>query len=72
MLSKIGYIQFQTHKVLVSKDLDDPRRIYCFKSTDTRCDMQSFTDESSAADYILEPMPSLVYYIRIAGEDPEE
>ena len=72
MLRKIGYLQFHTHKVLISKDPDEPDRIYCFKSTDTRCDLASFTDESSAADYILEPMPSIVYFIRVAGEDPEE
>ena len=72
MLRKIGYIQFKTHTVLISKDLDDPCRIYCFKTTDTRCDIESFVDETSAADYILEPMPSTVYYVKITGEEPEE
>ena len=71
MLSKIGYIQFKTHNVLISKDTDEPNRIYCFKSTDTRCDLATFTDESSAADYILEPLPSTVYYVKITGEDPD-
>jgi len=72
MLSKIGYIQFKTHTVLISKDSSEPDRIYCFKTTDTRCDIESFTDELSAADYILEPMPSVVYYLKITGENPEE
>jgi hypothetical protein len=72
MLSKIGYIKFKTHTVLVSKDPSDPDRIYCFKSTDTRCDIQSFLDESSAADYILEPMPTVVYYVKITGEDQSD
>ena len=72
MLSKIGYIQFKTHTVLISKDLDDPCRIYCFKTASSRCDIESFTDELSAADYILEPMPSTVYYLKITGENPEE
>ena len=59
MLVTLGYIQFPTHRVHISKDhLSD--RIYCFKSTPSRCDMASFIDSESACDYILMPLPNLV------------
>lgn len=61
-IQSLGWIQFKTHRVAVSKDSESDR-IYCFKHTDTRCDMASFNDEAEAADYILEPMPTLEYYI---------
>ena len=58
-IHKLGYIQFKTHSVSVCKD--DDLRIYCFKSTKTRCDYQSFDSQELAADYILAPFPSVVY-----------
>jgi hypothetical protein len=63
----LGYIQFKTHRVLVSKDTDHDR-IYCFKATDTRCDIESFDSEELAADYILAPFPALVYELVLGGE----
>lgn len=63
----LGYIQFKTHSVTISKDSED-HRIYCFKHTDTRCDLESFTDEDQAADYILRPFPALVYELVLGGD----
>ena len=64
----IGYIQFKTHSVAISKDSED-HRIYCFKSTPTRCDYESFIDEHMAAEYILEPFPTVIYELKIPGEN---
>ena len=61
-IEPLGFIQFPTHRVLVSKDLDTDR-IHCFKSTLTRCELESFSTESEAAEYILTPMPSSQYQL---------
>ena len=66
-IQALGYIQFKTHSVAVSKDTDT-LRVYCFKATDTRCDIESFIDLELAADYILEPFPVLVYELVLGGE----
>ena len=64
----IGYIQFKTHQVAISKD-DRDHRIYCFKSTRNRCDYESFVNEELAADYILTPFPTVVYELKMPGEN---
>jgi hypothetical protein len=64
----LGYVQFKTHHVYISKDTVSDY-IHCFKATPTRCDMQIFADEDSACDYILEPMPTIVYSLVIAEDD---
>ena len=67
-IQPIGYVQFKTHQVYISKDTDSDL-IHCFKATTNRCDMQTFTDEEAASDYILEPFNNIVYHLVIAGED---
>jgi hypothetical protein len=67
-IKSLGYIQFTTHTVQVSHDIDSDHYV-CFKSTDTRCDIDTFKDLNQAVDYILEPFPSLVYTVAL-GEDP--
>ena len=69
-IQALGYVQFPTHRVHVSKDLDSDR-IYCFKSTLTRCDFASFDSEGEACDYILAPMPTIGYQLILNGESPE-
>jgi hypothetical protein len=59
-IKTLGYIKFKTHTVHVAQQCD---RIYCFKSTDSRCDIEIFTDQESAADYILTPFASIVYEV---------
>ena len=66
-IQTIGYVQFKTHQVHISKDLDTDV-IHCFKATQTRCDMQTFTDEDAASDYILTPFNAIVYELVIPGE----
>ena len=68
-IQSLGYIQFKTHQVAVSRDLDNDH-ILCFKSTNSRCDFDLFTTEAEAVDYILAPMPSLVYQLVLAGAKP--
>jgi hypothetical protein len=61
-LTSLGYIQFKTHRVLVSKD-STSGRIYCFKSTQSRCELESFESEEEACDYILTAMPTWGYHL---------
>jgi hypothetical protein len=68
-IKTLGYVQFATHRVDVSHD-DASDQYVCFKSTDTRCDFETFQEIESAVDYILEPMPSLVYNL-VLGGDPD-
>ena len=70
-IQALGYVQFKTHQVYVSKD-SATDYIHCFKATPTRCDMQIFEDEESACDYILAPLPTLVYELIIAEDDQTE
>jgi len=69
-IKSLGYIQFTTHTVQVSHDLDLNHYV-CFKSNDTRCDIDTFNSLEAAVDYILEPLPSLVYTVAL-GESPDE
>ena len=64
----LGYVLFKTHQVYISKDIDTAY-IHCFKATNDRCDMQIFTNEDAASDYILAPFNDIVYSLVIAGED---
>lgn len=68
MLQQLGWVQFKTHRVIVSKDVDSDR-IYCFKHTPTRCEFESFDREDAAADYIITPMTSIEYQVIIDGEE---
>ncbi len=65
MITQLGYIQFRTHRVMISRDSDSDH-ILCFKSTidNSRCDWDSFNSEGAAADYIIEPMPEGVWEFR--------
>lgn len=68
MLNSLGQITFRTHAVQIKQD-KETGRIYCFKYTPTRCEFDSFETGEAAGDYILEPFPTMRYYISIDGED---
>ena len=70
-IQPLGYVTFKTHQVYISKDLDS-QHIHCFKATNNRCDMQTFTNQDAACDYILAPMPTIVYELVIPGDDQTE
>lgn len=59
-ITTIGYIKFKTHTVHVSRS---DHCIYCFKMNLTRCDLEIFTDQEEAADYILAPFASVEYEV---------
>ncbi len=69
-IKSLGYIQFTTHTVQVSHDLDSEQYV-CFKTNQSRCDPETFSALDEAVDYILEPLPSLVYTVEL-GESPDE
>ena len=69
-IHKLGTVQFPTYKVVVSKD-DLSDRIYCFKHTNTRCELESFDSEGSAAEYIISPMTRIEYRLELDGESLE-
>lgn len=69
-IRQVGYVQFKSHRVVVSKD-DESDRIYCFKHTPSRCEFESFDREDEAADYIIMPMTSLSYQVVIDGDEPD-
>lgn len=64
MYERVAIIRFPSHSVQVSMD-HDIGKIYCFKYTDQRCDIQSFLDQEAAGDYILEPFPEMVYKVSL-------
>ncbi len=64
----LGYIQFPTHRVHVSKD-DLTDRIYCFKSTQSRCEFESFDCEEEACDYIVAALPTVTYQLILNDSD---
>ena len=67
---KIGTIAFPTHRVVVSKD-DVTDRIYCFKHTNTRCELESFDSEGLAAEYVITPLRSVEYYVKLDEEEDQ-
>lgn len=67
-IETLGWVQFKTHRVVVSKD-EFSDRIYCFKHTPTRCELESFETEWEAAEYIIAPMNTLQYYVEFGEDD---
>jgi len=61
--NQICLLQFPTHHVRITQGLDG--RIHCFKYDQSACDFAVFeeSDQESAADYILESLPSMRYYV---------
>ena len=57
---EVYYITMSTHCVKIS--IRDGR-IYCFKYSNDRYDMEVFNDEESAIDYIITAFPNLSWYV---------
>jgi len=70
-IQALGYVVFKTHQVYISKDTDTAY-IHCFKATNDRCDIEIFADQDSASDYILAPLPTVIYSLVIAEDGQEE
>ena len=58
-----AYIQFTTHAVTIIKSFDG--EIRCFKFTRDRCDYETFSGETEAVEWILEPFPSGRWELRM-------
>jgi hypothetical protein len=58
-------IQFSSHSVRL--DQNSSNQICCFKSDGSHCDMAIYTidDLDDLADYIVAPLPSVVYSVKI-------
>lgn len=72
MLETLAHFNFPTHRVHVTRDTFT-ESIHCFKYTPSRCDFDVFDDQESASEYILEPMPSVVYSVCVKNHlgEPE-
>ena len=66
MIDKLALIRFNTHSVHITRDVQ-AGLIHCFKynSIRTRCDMATFDNDEAASDYILEPLPALVWEVTV-------
>lgn len=64
-INTLGYIKFRTHRVHIARD---DSHIYCFKMTNSRCDLEVFEDQEQAADYILTPFASVVYEVNLSED----
>lgn len=62
-LEDIATITFHTHRCTIRQDEED--RVYVFKHTDNRCDLDSFDTVPEAVEWIIEGLPSLVWCISI-------
>ena len=67
-METLGWIEFKTHRVVVSRD-DLTDRIYCFKHTKSRCEFDSFASEELAAEYIIEPLATVQYYVNTGDSE---
>ena len=70
MIRNIAQITFKTHAVHVSRD-DDTGELVLFKYDRSACDFNVFQDELEASDWILEPIPHIVYRVVVSGEESE-
>jgi hypothetical protein len=65
---RICLVQFRTHAVYI--DHHDDNTIHIFKYDDDMCDFDVFTGDQyeQAGDYILVPLPNIIYRISVDGE----
>ena len=64
-----AYIEFKTHGVVITRDDD---KIHCFKYAGSKtkpvCDIETFTDEETAREWILEPFPQFKWQVILEEE----
>jgi hypothetical protein len=59
-------IRFTTHSAYIS--ISEDQTIHIFKYNNSSCDMDVFTDQFDAAEYILEPLPTSYYQVTVEGD----
>lgn len=67
MIQNLVQVNFRTHRVHISRDLDTDD-IICFKYDGAACDFNVFTDAIEASDWIMEPLPLLTWRVTTSDE----
>lgn len=62
----IAELKFRSHIVQINQD--DAGKIYCFKYTNCRCELEVFDNQDEASEYIVTPMPSMEYVLHVKEE----
>lgn len=65
-MQHLATVKFKTHAIHISRDQD---KIYCFKYTTNRCDLEVFDSQESAGDYIITPFPDSGWQVVVSGEE---
>jgi hypothetical protein len=60
-------INLPTHSAYVTVNVRGT--ISVFKANNKYCEYEQFTNQLDAGDYILEPLPSIQYYIQFPEEE---
>jgi hypothetical protein len=69
-MTMVVQLRFPTHRVHLVHD-EDTGAIWCFKHDASYCDCDIFHDYDAASDWIMTPLPSIVYRVTISGDDQE-
>jgi hypothetical protein len=69
MIQNLLQINFNTHSVHISRDLDTDQ-IICFKYDESACDFQSFesNQEYEVSDWIITPIPTYSLQVTVQGD----
>jgi hypothetical protein len=67
MLNLVAHLELGSHSVNIKQD-QRTGRVYCFKYTERQCDFAQFPDRDSAVDYVITPLPNLIYFVEVPGE----
>ena len=63
-------LKFPTHRVHLVHD-EDTKRVWGFKHDASYCECDVFDDYDSASDWIMSPLPWIIYGVTVSGDDPE-
>lgn len=62
-IEHIAHLSFKTHNAYIGRN--SKGTLYCFKYTNSRCDLNIFDCEIAASDYILEPLPNIEFVVNV-------
>jgi hypothetical protein len=61
----ICHMRTPTHAVHIRQD---GHKVAVFKYNNCQCELELFTDFESATEYIMEPLPSIHYWVDVAED----
>jgi len=67
MINNIVQLKFPTHVAHIGQD-EDTGQIICFKHDADMCDFESFSNTDELADWMIAPLPSIVYRVVTSDE----